>query len=250
MGIPFQCMEAVNKRLEPLVQELELNQGVKIENPHKGYPSAGTRNVSACIGNQVCQFANYNTTEFARKVEKSIFPNDYHVKRALSGCPNDCIKAHMQDFGILGMTKPEYEVYRCISCEACVKNCSKNATGALKVHNGKVKRDEHQCIGCGECVLKCPTSAWTRNPEKYYKLLIMGRTGKKNPRLAKPFLEWVDEASIIKIIQNTYEYIDEFIDRTLPKEHVGYIVDRTGEQVFKEYALKDVNLGCEVKEYL
>ena len=32
---------------------------------------------------------------------KTVFPNDYHVKIVL-GLPNDCIKAHLQDIGILG----------------------------------------------------------------------------------------------------------------------------------------------------
>ena len=251
-GIPFEKIDEINKRIKPIIQGLELDFGVNIDDPEAGYPAAGTRNVSACIGNKVCTFANYNTTNFARKIEKAIFPNDYHVKIALTGCPNDCIKAHMQDFGIIGMSEPQYDQDRCIGCEACVKNCKKRATGALKVVNGKVKKDERRCIGCGECVLKCPTGAWTRNPEKFYKLVIMGRTGKKNPRIARPFLEWVDEESIIKVITNTYDYIEQFINRSLPKEHIGYIVDRTGYQVFKEYALKDVKLGPKVKvaEYI
>lgn len=91
---------------------------------------------------------------------------------------------------------------------------------------------------------KCPTGAWTRSKEKYYKLAIMGRTGKKNPRLAEDFIKWVDEDSIVKIIVNTYDYIHEYIDKDAPggKEHIGYIVDRTGYQEFKKWALKDVNL--------
>ena len=251
-GIPFEKMDEINKKIKPIIKGLELDYGVDIDDLDGGYPAAGTRNVSACIGNKVCQFANYNTTDLARKIEKAIFPNDYHVKIALTGCPNDCIKAHMQDFGILGTSLTEYDPYRCIGCEACVKNCNKRATGALTMVNGKVKKDERRCIGCGECALRCPTGAWSRNPKKYYKMVIMGRTGKKNPRLAKPFLEWIDEDTVIKVITNTYEYIDKYIDRTLPKEHVGYIVDRTGYQVFKEYALKDVNLGemARVAEYI
>lgn len=251
-GIPFDKMDEVNKEVKAIIKGLELDYGVRIEEPEEGYPAAGTRNVSACIGNKVCKFANYNTTEFARKIEKAIFPNDYHVKIALTGCPNDCIKAHMQDFGIIGMVEPEYHMDRCIGCEACVKNCKRRVTEALSMKNGKVIRDEKRCIGCGECILKCPMAAFTRNPKKYYKVVIMGRTGKRDPRIAKPFLQWVTEETIIKVITNTYDYIDEFIDRSLPKEHVGYIVDRTGYQVFKEYALKDVELNekAVVSEYI
>lgn len=247
-GIDMKHIPEVNKMIQSVIEGLEINQ----INPDTGYSAAGTRNVSACIGNKVCPFANYNTSAFAQKIEKSIFPNDRHVKIALTGCPNDCIKARMQDFGILGMTEPQYDSYRCISCQACVKNCKKRSTGALRFENFKVIRDHEKCIGCGECINKCPTSAWSRSREKYYKLVIMGRTGKKNPRLAQDFVKWIDEDSIIKIILNTYDYIEEYIDKEAVegKEHIGYIVDRTGYQEFKKWALKDVNLGpkAEVEE--
>jgi len=151
----------------------------------------------------------------------------------------------MHDFGIIGMTEPQYDAYRCIGCKACVNNCQRRVTGALTFENFKVVRDHSKCIGCGECVGKCPVSAWSRSNEKYYKLVILGRTGKKDPRIARDFITWIDEESIIKIILNTYKYIEEYMDKDAPggKEHIGYIVDRTGYQEFKKWALKDVNLG-------
>ncbi|MHB9926171.1 sulfite reductase subunit C [Clostridium botulinum] len=238
--LDFNKMDEINGLIQPVIEGLNINQ----DEVRKGYSAAGTRNVTSCIGNEVCPFANYNTTKFAKRIEKAIFPNDYHVKVALTGCPNDCIKARMHDFGILGMTEPQYDKYRCVGCQACVNNCKKRATGALRLENFKVIRDHEKCIGCGECIGKCPTGAWTRSKEKYYKLAIMGRTGKKNPRLAEDFIKWVDEDSIVKIIINTYDYIHEYIDKDAPggKEHIGYIVDRTGYQEFKKWALKDVNL--------
>ena len=244
-GIPMKYIPEVNKALQPIIEGLEINQ----KNPNNGYSASGTRNVSACIGNNVCPFANYNTAKFAKKIEKAIFPNDYHVKIALTGCPNDCIKARMQDFGIIGMTEPQYDSYRCIGCQACVNVCKKKSTGALSFENYKVKRDHSKCIGCGECINKCPTSAWSRSEEKYYKLVIMGRTGKRNPRIARDFITWIDEESIIKIILNTYDYIEKYIDKNAPggKEHIGYIVDRTGYQGFKKWALKDVELTPKAK---
>ncbi len=70
----------------------------------------------------------------------------------------------------------------------------------------------------------------------------MGRTGKKNPRLAEDFIIWADEDSVLKTILNTYDYVEEYIDRSLPKEHIGYIVDRTGFMEFKKWALRGVAL--------
>lgn len=238
LGIPWENMDACNEAVQPLIEGLEINQN----DGDKGYSAAGTRNIASCIGNDVCPKAQYNTTAFARKIEKAVFPNDFHFKIALTGCPNDCQKVRMHDFGIIGMAMPELKQDRCISCSRCEKKCTRLSTGAIEMVNGKPVRDHNLCIGCGECVLNCPVSAWQRSPKKYYRLTIMGRTGKKNPRLAEDFIIWTDEASIIKIIENTYDYVDEYIDRSLPKEHIGYIVDRTGFEEFKNWVMKDVNL--------
>lgn len=240
-GIRFENIDKVNALLQPIIEGLEINQ----VDEGMGYSAAGTRNISACVGNNICPYANYNTTEFAKKIEKAIFPNDLHFKVALTGCSNDCAKVRLNDFGIIGMTEPQYDMNKCVSCGACVKACTKKSTGALTMNNYKIQRDHKKCIGCGECVIACPTDAWTRSREKYYKLVLLGRTGKKNPRMAKDFIAWVDEESIIKIICNTYNYVKEYIDKDSPggKEHIGYIVDRTGFPEFKKWAMEGVNLS-------
>ena len=239
-GIPFEKIPEVNKALQGLIDGLEINQ----EEINGGYPASGTRNITACIGNRVCPFACYDTTSFAKKIEKAVFPNDLHFKIALTGCPNDCVKVRMHDFGIMGMTLPQLEADRCVSCGACVKACKKKSVEALKSVNYRPQRDEQRCIGCGECVLNCPNAAWTRSKTKYYRLTLFGRTGKRNPRLGEDFIKWVDEDSIIKIILNTYDYVKKYIDPNAPggKEHIGYIVDRTGFEEFKRWALRDVTL--------
>ncbi|HOI53644.1 MAG TPA: sulfite reductase subunit C [Phycisphaerae bacterium] len=246
-GIPFEKMAEVNQALAALVEPLETNIGVSLEKMDQGYPAAGTRNVSACIGNRVCPFANYDTTALAQRVERAVFPNHHHVKIALTGCPNDCIKAHLQDFGIIGQADVQIDSSRCIGCEACEKACRLRVTQAIAMKDGVAVRDETRCIGCGECVLACPTGAWTRNPEKFYRLVILGRTGKKNPRLAAPFVEWTTESAILQILRNTYTFIDAHIDRSLPKEHLGYIVDRVGFAEFKRVVLEGVDLGSKAQ---
>lgn len=242
-GIHYEDMDEINLMLQPIIEKLEINQ----EHPGTGYPASGTRNVSACIGSNVCPFANYNTAKLAKKIDKAIFPNDIHVKVALTGCSNDCAKARMHDFGIIGMTMPQYDPTRCVSCEACIKGCKSLSVNALSMENYKIVRDTNKCIGCGVCVTKCPTRAWTRSKKKYYKLSIMGRTGKKNPRLGEDFLVWVDEDTIIKIILNTYKFAKEYTRKDAPggKEHIGYIIDRVGFEEYKKWALDGVKLDPE-----
>ena len=239
-GIRFEDMDEINKKLQPIIEMLDINQ----EKPGCGYPASGTRNISACIGNNVCPFANYNTAELAKKIEKAVFPHDLHFKIALTGCSNDCAKARMHDFGIIGQTMPQYDPSRCISCQACMKGCKSLSVDALRMENYKIIRDEEKCIGCGVCVTKGPTRALTRSKKKYYKLTIMGRTGKRNPRLGEDFLVWADAENIIKIIQNTYAFVDKYISPDAParKEHIGYIIDRVGFEEYKKWALEGVEL--------
>lgn len=239
-GIRFEDMDAINEMLQPIIEMLDINQEI----PGTGYPASGTRNITACIGNNVCPFANYNTAEFAKRIEKAIFPNDLHFKVALTGCSNDCAKVRMHDFGIIGMTMPQYDAQKCVSCEACIKGCKSLSVDALHMENYKIVRNTEKCIGCGVCVTKCPTRAWTRSKKKYYKLTLMGRTGKKNPRLGKDFLIWTDEDTIIKIILNTYKFVKEYISKDAPggKEHIGYIIDRVGFDEYKKWALEGVEL--------
>ena len=240
-GIKITDMDAVNKEIQLIID----HEGTNQDKRDTGYAASGTRNVVACPGKRLCPYGNYDTTEFARKMEKQIFPNNLHFKVAFTGCSNDCAKVRMNDFGIMGMTEPQYNPDRCVTCEACVKGCKQKSVEALKVVNGKIERNTEKCIGCGVCITVCPTRAWTRSKEKYYRLVLLGRTGKKNPRLAEDFIKWVDEDSILKIVKNAYAYVERYIDTNAPdgKEHVGYIVDRTGFEEFYKWIMEGVTLG-------
>ena len=144
----------------------------------------------------------------------------------------------------MGMTEPHLDPERCISCGACIKACRSKSVDALEKVRFRPQRDAYKCIGCGECINACPNLAWTRSQKKYYRVTLLGRTGKKNPRMGVDFIKWADEDSIIQIIKNVYDYTAHYINPDSPggKEHIGYIVDRTGTEEFLKWALKDVHL--------
>lgn len=245
-GVKLSDIEKVREFMRRMIYEIEKDSNVILEEPEKGYPSAGTRNISACIGNRVCQFSNSDTTLLAQKIEAVIYPNNYHLKVAVTGCPNDCIKAHMNDIGIIAGVVPEYDKEACILCEACLDNCKERVTNALKLENYKIVRDEDYCIKCGECVLKCPTQATYRG-KLLYRIIIGGRTGKKNPRLANTFIEDASEEVVLAVCKNVYSFISRYIDPKPPKELMGYIIDRKGFDTFTREVIQGINLNPEAR---
>ena len=99
-GIRLEDVDKVNAEVQLIIDSLRINQTEE----GKGYPASGTRNVIACPGARLCPFGCYDTTAFAQKMEKTIYPNDRHVKVAFTGCSNDCAKVRLADFGVIGMT--------------------------------------------------------------------------------------------------------------------------------------------------
>ena len=77
-----------------------------------------------------------------------------------------------------------------------------------------------------------------------YICLLYTSTGKRNPRLGEDFLVWADADNIVKIILNTYKFVERYISPDAParKEHIGYIIDRVGFEEYKKWALDGVEL--------
>ena len=94
----------------------------------------------------------------------------------------------MHDFGIIGMTEPQYDPNRCVSCGACVKGCDKLSVDALKMENYRIVRNEEN-VWMWSLRDKMSDQSMDQKCKKYYRLTLMGRTGKKNPRLGEDFLD-------------------------------------------------------------
>jgi len=248
-GIKYENIPAVHAYIKEYIEGVEVEMcKVKMEDTDHGFPTIGGRNIMSCIGNAHCIKANVHTYALARKIEPLIFPSHYHVKISIAGCPNDCGKAHFNDFGMIGIAKMEYHEERCIGCSACVDACSHHATGVLKLNRyNKVDKDDCCCVGCGECTLICPASAWTRLPTKFYRVLLGARTGKQEARMGKTFMTWVTEDVILQLFANWPKFSAWVLDYKPEYLHGGHLIDRAGYQKFKEIMLDGVKLNPEAK---
>lgn len=247
-GILYENIAAVNHLAGDYIRAVEVGEcAIEMQAGDEGYPTLGARNIMGCIGAAHCPKANVHVGKLARKLEKVIFPSHYHIKICIAGCPNDCIKAHMADFGILAVTIPQYREERCISCYACVSACTGKSTGALIAQDGRIVRNEHLCIGCGECVEACPTRAFVHPQEAYYRVLIGGRTSRKSPRVGKVFLDYITQDVLLAVIGNWREFSANTLDYKPVYMHGGHLIDKAGYQKFKQMMLADVLLNPEAR---
>ena len=248
MGIKYEDIDKVNEMVADYIKQIEIERcNLDIEVDNCGYPCLAPRNIAGCVGADHCIKANAKVPALANKIEKVIYPSNYHIKVSIAGCPNDCVKAHMTDFGIIGVTIPKYNSLRCVGCEACLRACKHHSTDALTFKDGIITRNTNLCIGCGECVEACPTRAFTRSKEVFYRVLIGGRTSKKSPRIGKIFVDFVTEDVLLSILKN-WEDFSAFVLKGSPRYlHGGHLMDMAGYHTFKEWMLKGVRLNSEAK---
>lgn len=246
-GIKYEFIPKVNEYINDYLKEVEVEQcGVEMETNGGGMPTIGARNMMACIGNTHCIKGNINSHKLAKKLEKEIFPSHYHIKPTVAGCPNDCGKAHFSDMGVIGIAKMHYHPERCIGCGACVEACDHHATRVLSLNeDNRIDKDTCCCVGCGECAIACPASAWTRDPQKFHRVMIGGRTGKQYPRMGKMFLNWVTEDVVIGIFHNWPKFCAWALDYKPIYLHGGHLIDRAGYLEFKKRILDGIELNPE-----
>ena len=66
------------------------------------------------------------------------------------------MKVRMHDFGIIGMTEPQLDESKCISCGACAAECP---VSAISEGDSIYVIDADTCIDCGACADVCPVGA-------------------------------------------------------------------------------------------
>lgn len=151
-----------------------------------GLTTGGTgsrvRPVVACKGT-TCQYGLYDTFSLAEKIHKTFYEGWHDIslphkfKIAMGGCPNNCVKPDLNDFGIIGQRVPQFERDKCRGCKVCAIEKACPVKAAKRV-DGKLCIDETACNHCGRCVGKCPFKA-LENGASGWKVCIGGRWGKQ-----------------------------------------------------------------------
>lgn len=153
------------------------------------------RPVVSCKGT-TCQYGIYDTYALSNEVHERFYVGYHNIilphkfKIAVGGCPNNCLKASLNDVGIIGATIPKFNEELCKHCKKC-KASAVCPMDACKTIDGKLTIDESKCINCGRCVRHCPFEPFNESISGW-KLFIGGRWGKKiaqGQRLSKIFTD-------------------------------------------------------------
>ncbi len=151
-----------------------------------GLETGGTgskvRPVVACKGT-TCQYGLMDTFALSEKIHERFYHGyagvklPHKFKIAVGGCPNNCVKPDLNDFGVIGQRRPVLDQELCKGCKVCAveKACP---VGAAELSGGGPGISEEKCNNCGRCVGKCPFHALEEGTYGY-KIYIGGRWGKR-----------------------------------------------------------------------
>ena len=223
-GIPFENIEAASAYLKE-------KTGLEF-----GGTGAKVRPVTACKGT-TCVFGNIDTRSLAAEIHdryyvgKADMKLPHKFKIGVGGCPNSCMKPSLNDFGIEGVRKVEYDMDKCRGCKVCqvIATCPMKACSLV---DGKLSVNEN-CNFCGVCVGICPFGAVKPTAEAAYRVYVGGTWG-KHTRMGTPLDGLFTRDEVFGLIEKTMEW---FAANAQPKERLGAALDRVGIDKFMKAVL-------------
>ena len=205
----------------------KVKEHLKKDNLVSGGTGSRVRPVVPCKGT-VCTFGLCDTQGIGTTIHKEFYEKWYDVKLphkfkiGIGGCPNNCIKPDLNDFGIIGQRVPEYDEEMCSGCKKCapLATCK---VGALSFKDGKLSIDREKCNNCGLCIDKCYFDAIEEN-KKGLKVCIGGKWGKAS-RPGTPIQGIFTEEQVMDVITKTLLLYRE---QGKTGERFGDMIDRLG----------------------
>lgn len=196
-----------------------------------GLETGGTgskvRPVVSCKGT-TCQYGLCDTYALSRKLHELFYKGYRDVKLphkfkiAVGGCPNNCVKPDLNDFGVIGQRVPALNADVCKGCKKCAveKGCP---IGAAKVADGKLVIDPAVCNNCGRCVDKCSFQALLGTYG--YRVCIGGRWGKQVSQGRMLNKVFTSEDEVVAVLEKT---ILLFREQGHTGERLAETIDRLG----------------------
>ena len=230
VGVPFEKIE----ELRAFLAEAGLETGGT---------GSKVRPVVACKGT-TCQYGLLDSYALSEKIHERFYHGYASVKLphkfkiAVGGCPNNCVKPNLNDFGIVGQRVPMVDLEKCRGCGRCQVSLA-CPVGASQVVDGKLLVDPGKCNNCGRCIGKCPFGA-VADGAYGYRVYIGGRWGKKVAKgrmLDKIFLNEEDVLSTLE------KAILLFREQGKTGERFADTIDRIGFDNVQEQLLSDDILG-------
>lgn len=119
------------------------------------------RAVVACKGT-ICPSGLCDTQGIGREIARKYFGMELPTKFKIGvvGCPNNCAKAQLNDFGLMGQRVPSFHREKCVNCGKCVTVCRAKA---LKKEDKTLIFHQEQCVNCGKCIDACKLGAMTES---------------------------------------------------------------------------------------
>jgi dissimilatory sulfite reductase (desulfoviridin) alpha/beta subunit len=224
-GVHYESIPAVQKHLA--------DDGLET-----GGTGAKVRPVVACKGT-TCVFGLIDTQKIAEEIHDRFYTGyrdvtlPHKFKIAVGGCPNNCVKPDLNDFGMIGQHAPAPDPEICRGCKKCIveANCLMHAA---KVVDGKIKIDDDLCNACGKCIRNCYFQS-IAGKQHGVKILIggkWGREGRKGSALSGIYSveEAMDILERALLVFRKYAY---------QKERFGAMVERLGHDQVEAMLLSD-----------
>ncbi len=199
---------------------------------YTGGTGARVRPVVPCKGT-VCIHGLIDTQALAREIHERFYRGWYDVKLphkfkiGVGGCPNNCIKPGLNDFGIMGQRVPAYNSADCKKCKKCSVAAVCPIQNAKLDENGVMQIDRDICTHCGKCVGACRFGCVTEETAGY-RIIVGGLWGKRQ-RLGTVVDGIFTKDEVMEMIERSLLL---FREQGKTGERFGRFIDRIGADNF------------------
>jgi dissimilatory sulfite reductase (desulfoviridin) alpha/beta subunit len=209
-----------------------------------GGTGAKVRPVVSCKGT-TCTFGLFDTQAMALEIHQRFYEGyrsftlPHKFKIACGGCPNNCVKPDLNDFGIVARKILSLDPTLCRGCNVC--NAQVNCPLSAITKTGKASIDTAVCNNCGRCIERCPFHA-IKGGETRFSVYLGGRWGKQ-VRLGSRLTALYTKEETLDMLEKA---ILLFIQQGIKGERFATLLDRLG--VEKVQTLLEGNTLLEQKE--